>query len=93
MKLPVISGIKIIKALKREGFEIDHQTGGHLILRENKEPFRRVTGPNHKGCSRNFTVYTQTSWLEQGRIHEITLKPEIKCVCEGEQENNNQAYF
>ncbi|MFA4856093.1 MAG: type II toxin-antitoxin system HicA family toxin, partial [archaeon] len=24
------------------------QTGSHFILRENKEPFRRVTIPNHK---------------------------------------------
>ena len=48
MKLPVVSGIKVIKALDKIGFEIDHQTGSHVVLRENKEPFRRVTVPNHK---------------------------------------------
>ena len=48
MKLPIISGTKTTKALKKIGFEIDHQTGSHFILRENKEPFRRVTVPNHK---------------------------------------------
>jgi len=48
MKLPVISGIKLIKALNKIGFEVDHQTGSHFILRENKEPFRRLTVPNHK---------------------------------------------
>ncbi|MFH1663605.1 MAG: type II toxin-antitoxin system HicA family toxin [archaeon] len=48
MKLPVLSGIKVIKALRKAGFEVDHQTGSHFILRENKVPFRRVTVPNHK---------------------------------------------
>ncbi len=48
MKLPVLSGIKVVKALRKIGFEVDHQTGIHIILRENKEPFRRVSVPNHK---------------------------------------------
>jgi len=48
MKLPIISGKKITKALNKINFEIDHQTGSHFILRENKEPFKRVTVPNHK---------------------------------------------
>ena len=38
----------MIKTLRKIGFEVDHQTGSHFILRENKEPFRRVTVPNHK---------------------------------------------
>jgi predicted RNA binding protein YcfA (HicA-like mRNA interferase family) len=48
MKLPIVSGRKIVRVLSEAGFEIDHQTGSHFILRENKEPFRRVTVPNHK---------------------------------------------
>ncbi|MBI4044157.1 MAG: type II toxin-antitoxin system HicA family toxin [Candidatus Diapherotrites archaeon] len=48
MKLPILSGIKVIKALRKAGFEVDHQTGGHFILRENKAPFRRAIVPNHK---------------------------------------------
>lgn len=48
MKLPVLSGRKLVRILFDAGFEIDHQTGSHFILRENKEPFRRVTVPNHK---------------------------------------------
>lgn len=47
-KLPVLSGQEIVKALKKLGYEIDHQTGSHMILRQNKEPFRRLTVPNHK---------------------------------------------
>ncbi|VVB99857.1 HicA toxin of bacterial toxin-antitoxin [uncultured archaeon] len=38
---------EVVKALGRLGFEVDHQRGSHFILRESKEPFRRVTVPNH----------------------------------------------
>ena len=47
-KLPIISGLVVVKALKKLGYELDHQTGSHMILRQNKEPFRRITVPNHK---------------------------------------------
>jgi predicted RNA binding protein YcfA (HicA-like mRNA interferase family) len=47
-KLPILSGIQIVKALKKIGYELDHQTGSHLILRQNNEPYRRVTIPNHR---------------------------------------------
>lgn len=46
-KLPVISGIKVVKALSKVGYDIDHQTGSHMILRHKKEPHRRLTVPNH----------------------------------------------
>lgn len=48
MRLPVVSGKKVLKALQKIGFEIDHQTGSHIIMRESQQPFRRVTVPNHK---------------------------------------------
>lgn len=47
MKLPSVSGIRIVKALSRIGFRIDHQTGSHIILRKNVEPFTRLTVPRH----------------------------------------------
>ena len=46
-KLPVISGIKVVKALSKVGYEVDHQTGSHIILRHKEEPHRRLTVPNH----------------------------------------------
>ena len=46
-KLPVLSGIKVVKALSKVGYEIDHQTGSHMILRHKEEPHRRLTVPNH----------------------------------------------
>ena len=47
-KLPVLSGIEVVKALSKIGYEIDHQTGSHIILRQKEEPHRRLTVPNHK---------------------------------------------
>lgn len=46
-KLPVVSGIKVVKILAKIGYEIDHQTGSHMILRHKEPPHRRLTVPNH----------------------------------------------
>ncbi len=48
MKLPVVSGIEVVKALTKVGFELDHQTGSHMILRRKEPPHLRITVPNHK---------------------------------------------
>ncbi|HUX15626.1 MAG TPA: type II toxin-antitoxin system HicA family toxin [Phycisphaerae bacterium] len=47
-KLPVVSGRRAVAALLRTGYEIDHQTGSHVILRHVRPPHRRLTVPNHK---------------------------------------------
>ena len=47
-KQPVVSGKQAVKALSRLGYQIDHQTGSHIILRQNASPFRRLTIPNHR---------------------------------------------
>lgn len=47
-KLPVVSGQKLCKALEKIGYALDHQTGSHLILRNESPPHRRLTIPNHK---------------------------------------------
>jgi predicted RNA binding protein YcfA (HicA-like mRNA interferase family) len=47
-KIPVISGPRVVKALSRIGYEVDHQTGGHLILRHREGPHRRLSVPNHR---------------------------------------------
>ncbi|MFH1917293.1 MAG: type II toxin-antitoxin system HicA family toxin [Nanoarchaeota archaeon] len=46
-KLPIISGKEALKALYKLGFELDHQTGSHMILRHKSLPHRRLTIPNH----------------------------------------------
>lgn len=47
-KLPVVSGKSLCKILQKVGYSVDHQTGSHLILRNDIHPHRRLTVPNHK---------------------------------------------
>jgi predicted RNA binding protein YcfA (HicA-like mRNA interferase family) len=47
-KLPIISGKDVVKALHKLGYEVDHQTGSHMILRNREPPYRRLTVPNHR---------------------------------------------
>lgn len=47
-KLPVLSGMELCKILSIIGYQTDHQTGSHIILRKETYPFRRVTVPNHR---------------------------------------------
>ena len=47
-KLPILSGKDVVKALSKIGYEIDHQTGSHMVLRNKKPPHRRITVPDHK---------------------------------------------
>jgi predicted RNA binding protein YcfA (HicA-like mRNA interferase family) len=46
-KLPVVSGRQAVAALRKAGYEIDHQTGSDIILRHTQAPFRRPVVPNH----------------------------------------------
>lgn len=47
-KLPVMSATELCTLLSLKGYEIDNQTGSHLILRNVNYPFRSLTVPNHK---------------------------------------------
>lgn len=47
-RLPVVSGREAVKAMRRIGYEVDHQTGSHIILRNPGPPHRRLTIPDHK---------------------------------------------
>ncbi len=51
-KLPVVSGKEAFKAFQKLGYELDHQTGSHMILRQSNYPFRRLTVPNHREVSK-----------------------------------------
>ena len=46
-KLPIVKPKKVIAALQRAGFFIDHQTGSHARLIHQTEPQRRVSVPMH----------------------------------------------
>jgi predicted RNA binding protein YcfA (HicA-like mRNA interferase family) len=47
-KLLTVSGKQLCKFLQKIGYIIDHQTGSHIILRNENPPHRRLTIPNHK---------------------------------------------
>ena len=49
--LPVISGQKCVKALRKVGFIFDSQKGSHIILIRIK-PKTRLSIPNHKELDR-----------------------------------------
>ncbi len=49
MKLPIISGMDIVKALKSEGFILSRQSGSHMILVKELENEKvTVVVPKHK---------------------------------------------
>jgi predicted RNA binding protein YcfA (HicA-like mRNA interferase family) len=45
-KLPVCSGADAVRAFRGMGYEVDHQTGSHIILRNPSG--RRLSIPNHR---------------------------------------------
>jgi predicted RNA binding protein YcfA (HicA-like mRNA interferase family) len=45
-RLPVCSGQDAVRAFQKLGYQVDHQTGSHLILRHPQ--MRRLTVPNHR---------------------------------------------
>ncbi len=64
MKLPQVSGDACVRALKRAGFYIDRQKGGHVVLlRDN--PKARVVVPAHKA-------------LKKGTLHQILMDASLK---------------
>ena len=46
-ELPVVSGRQVVKALRKIGYEFDHQRGSHIVLRQTDPPHRRLTVPDH----------------------------------------------
>ena len=51
-KIPIVSAIRVIKVLSKIGYEADHQTGSHIILRHREMPHKRLTVPNHQEIAR-----------------------------------------
>ncbi len=76
-KLPIISGVEVVKALKKVGYEIDHQTGSHMILRNINQPHRRLTVPNHKTIAKGtLLAIIKQAGLSREEFFELLLKCE-----------------
>ena len=50
MKLPVLSGFKVVKILSKHGYYIHNQRGSHIHLRHSTKP--PLTVPNHDELDR-----------------------------------------
>ncbi len=46
--LPRISGREAVAALGKIGYQVDHQTGSHIVLRHRLTPHRRLVVPDHR---------------------------------------------
>ena len=55
-KLPVVSGQDLVRVLTRSGFEVHHQKGSHIILKQTRSPFARLSVPNHKELKRGLLL-------------------------------------
>ena len=53
-RLPVCSGQDAIRAFQKLGYQVDHQTGSHVILRHPQ--MRRLTVPNHQELAKGLCV-------------------------------------
>lgn len=47
-RLPVVSGMEVVKAFARIGYEMNHQSGSHMVLRHARPPHRHLSVPNHR---------------------------------------------
>ncbi len=50
-KLPVISGLDLVRALRNVGFELDRRKGSHMILFRAK-PTTTLSVPDHRELDR-----------------------------------------
>ncbi len=53
MKLPVVSGDEVGKALKKRGFAFVDQDGSHMHYRRVSPPHVKITVPRHKELKRS----------------------------------------
>jgi predicted RNA binding protein YcfA (HicA-like mRNA interferase family) len=51
-RLPIVSGQDAVRAFAKLGYAVDHQTGSHIILRQEQPPHRRLTVPEHRELAR-----------------------------------------
>lgn len=55
-RLPTIKSRKMVRALQRAGFEIDHQTGSHVVLRRPTDGCRLVVPMHGRDLGRGLTL-------------------------------------
>jgi len=55
-RLPTLKPREVIRALERIGFEIDHQTGSHVVMRRPGDNCRVVVPWHNRDLGRGLTL-------------------------------------
>ena len=55
-RLPTVKPRQVVRALERAGFEIDHQTGSHIVLRRASDDSRVVVPWHNRDLGRGLTL-------------------------------------
>ena len=55
-RLPTVRPRRVVRALERAGFEIDHQTGSHIVLRRASDNHRVVVPWHNRDLGRGLTL-------------------------------------
>jgi predicted RNA binding protein YcfA (HicA-like mRNA interferase family) len=55
-RLPMVKPNQLIRALERADFEIDHQTGSHVVLRRASDNSRVVVPQHNRDLGRGLTL-------------------------------------
>lgn len=70
-KLPVISGMKTVKAFQKVGWIVKRQTGSHMIM-ERSGSIATLSVPNHKEIKRG-KKFDQRCRINCGRILRVVI--------------------
>ncbi len=70
-KLPIVKPKRVIAALQRADFFIDHQTGSHARFIHHTEPQRRVSVPMHNKDLKKGTLKSISSQDSQNSMNPI----------------------
>ena len=55
-RLPTVTPRRLVEALEKVGFEIDHQTGSHVVLRRSSDGARVVVPWHNRDLGRGLTL-------------------------------------
>jgi len=66
-RLPVVSARRLVKALHKIGYDVDRQSGSHIML-HNKVSRRILSVPNHREIARGTQIHTATVGTGDKRI-------------------------
>ena len=71
-RFPVLNSQQVIRALERAGFEIDHQTGSHVVMRRASDGCRVVVPRHNRDLGRGLTLrIVKTAGLTRDEFLEL----------------------